>query len=498
MRSQPEDVRAVRSEERVSHWAGECPDKLAIGYAGDWITYAEWHERAQRLAESLRGDASPVALVYDVMDAIDFAVGYVAAHAAGRPALVLNPRIPGADLRAQIERAGAGVVLSSVGKDVEPATVPRLELLRDRWGFPIAEVSFSSGTTGQPKGIMLSHWSLSWAGVMCSQLVYAGRHSFDAPGRPLDGDDTIVSAFQAGSAATTNGVLNAGLDVGARMHFLPKFDATTFTDFMRSVDASAFMGAPAHIALWRQGDPDAIPSARVYVVIGQAPSGADVDWFMERRGEAHLVNAYGLTESGAGLVVSVDEEIAAGAGMIGKRTEGVEIRLIGPDGEESETEGELVMRSFGMMEGYLDRPDLTDEKVREGWLHTGDIVARQGERYLIRGRVGDRINRGGYKFDPIDVENVAAAVPGVTGAVACAIPHPVLGEDVALAIEVAGERDVDAIRQALSAALVGELPSFKVPRQIRVVRELPRGGLSKPQRSVVSGWFAEAEHEERV
>ena len=74
MRRTPADVRATRSYERVAHWAGECPDRLAIGYDGHWITYAEWHERARERAVSLRGDVSPVALLYDAADVVDFAI----------------------------------------------------------------------------------------------------------------------------------------------------------------------------------------------------------------------------------------------------------------------------------------------------------------------------------------------------------------------------------------------------------------------------------------
>ena len=493
MRPKPGAVGAIRSHERVAHWAARYPDKLAIGYGGRWITYGEWHDRLQEQATSLRGDASPVALVYNAEDGVDFAVGYAAAHAAGRPALVLNPRIPGRDLRAQIDLAGAGVVLSSAGHDVDPAPEPRAEPLLDRWGEPLAEISFSSGTTGEPKGILLSHRALAWAGVLAGELAYGARHTFDMPGDPLSADDTVVSAFQAGSAATTNGFLNCGLAVGARMHFLPKFDATMFTAFMESVDATVFYGAPAHIALWRQGEPDAVPTARTYMLIGQAPASVDVEWLLKRRGSAHVVNCYGLAESCAGMTIASDDEIARGTGMIGRPADGVEIRLVAPDGRDAESEGELIMRCFGMMEGYLNRPDLTAEKLRDGWLYTGDIVERCGDAYLIRGRTGDRINRGGYKFDPMDVENVAASVQGVTGAVACAISHPVLGEDVALAVEVASHEDLETVREAVVATLTWELPKFKIPRQIRAVREMPRGTLGKPQRAVVAAWFTQSQ-----
>ncbi|GAA1395108.1 long-chain fatty acid--CoA ligase [Pseudonocardia kongjuensis] len=492
MRRTPDDVREVRSHERVAHWAAADPDRPALGYAGRWMTYAEWHERSRRRAGSLRGDVSPVALLYDVADVTEFAVSYVAAHAAGRPALVLNPKVPAHDLRRQIDFAGAGTVLGSAGRTVRPAAAPRGEPLLDRWGHPMAEISFSSGTTGEPKGILLSHWALAWAAVMATQLAFAGRVSFDQPGEPIGGHDTIVSAFPAGSAATTNGLLNVGLDAGARMHVLPKFDAATFGEFMRSVQGTVFYGAPAHLALWRQAEPDAVPSARTYVVIGQSPAGVDVDWFLARPGGARLVNAYALTETCAGMTVAIDSD-AHGAG---RPLDGVEIRLVDADGRDVEREGELVMRSFGMMEGYLDRPDLTAERVRDGWVHTGDVVERRGDAYVIRGRVGDRINRGGYKFDPFDVEDVAARVPGVTGAVACAIPHPVLGEDVGLAVEVVAGHDPEAVREAVATALGAALPSFKIPRDVRVVAKIPRGGLDKPSRTAVAAWFTEDDADE--
>ena len=492
----PEDVRGVRSCDQVAHWAAVHPDKLGVGCDRRWITYAEWHDRVQERTPSLRsGEVSPVALVYDAADAIEFVVSYVAAQAADRPVLVLNSRLPARALQAQIDLAGAGTVLSSGRDDIAAAAEPRSEALLDRWGETIADISYSSGTTGEPKGILLSHRALAWAGVMCSQLALVGRTSFDQSGEPLGADDTLVSAFQAGSAATANGFLNVGLAVGARMHFLPKFDPGTFTQVMQDVDATLFYGGPAHLALWRQAEPDAVPVASTYVVIGQALSRTDASWFVERPGSARLINAYGLTESCAGMLVAVDEENTRDTGVIGRPVGPLDLRLVGPDGQEVDTEGELAMSCFGMMEGYLDRPDLTAEKVRDGWFRTGDIVERRGDVYYIRGRVGDRINRGGYKFDPIEVEEVAATVAGVTGAVACAIPHPVLGEDVALAIEVAVGQEIADVRDQVAAALARELPDFKVPRDIRAVREMPRAPLGKPQRAAVAAWFANPERD---
>ena len=490
----PENVRAVRSCDLVARWAAESPNKLGIGCGGQWLTYAEWHERVQARAKSLRdGGVSPVALVYDARDGIEFAVGYVAAHAAARAPVILNAKLPTQELQLQVEFAGAGTVLGSGREDLSPAAEPRSEPLLDRWGETIAEISFSSGTTGRPKGILQSHWALAWAGTTVNEFVWAARHSREEPGEPLGAHDTLVSAFQASSAITTNGFLNCGLAVGARMHFLPKFDVASFSRFMKDVEATAFIGAPVHLVLWRQAEPDARPSARVYMVGGQATHLVDTNWFLERRGDAHLVNCYGLAESCAGFMLAVDEEIAQGAGAIGRPPDHVELRLVGSGGEDVDAEGELAMSCFGLMEGYLDRPDLTAARIRDGWLHTGDIVERRDGAHFIRGRIGDRINRGGNKFDPLEVEEVAAAVPGVTGAVACAVPHPVLGEDVALALEVANGHDIAEVRDAVARKLAGELPKFKVPRDIRAVRLMPRASLGKPQRAAVAAWFSNSD-----
>jgi acyl-CoA synthetase (AMP-forming)/AMP-acid ligase II len=487
----PEDVRSVRSCDLVARWAAEDRDRLGLGCDGRWITFGEWHARVVDRAAGLReGGVSPVALAYDAVDGVEFGVSYVASHLAGRPAVVLNPRLPARGLQRQIDWAGAGTVLSGGRDELTPAAVSRSTPLLDQWGETVAEISFSSGTTGEPKGIVLSHWALAWAGVLGSDLLYAGRYSYDAPGEPLGPGDTIVSAFQAGSAMTTNGFLNSGLAAGARMHFLSKFDAGAFSGFMREVGGTVFFCAPVHLALWRQAEPDATPTARMYMLGGQEIARVDVDWLLERRGDAHLINCYASTESCAGLLFALDDEVARDAGAFGRPLDGyAEVRLVDADGEETDHEGQLTMRCFGMMEGYLDRPDLTAEKLRDGWLYMGDIVERRDGIYFMRGRMGDRINRGGYKFDPIEIEEIAARVAGVTGAVACSIPHPTLGEDVALAIEVAVGHNSDQVRDEVASTLARELPSFKVPRDIRDVREMPRAALGKPQRATIAQWF---------
>lgn len=489
MRTQDNAAVGPCSHDHLRRHAQERGAARAIGCDGRWLTFAQWLERSERLAERLAalGEAGqPVGLRFAPAEAVEFAVAWVACHLAGCTAVPLSSRLPDGERAAQLREAGVRLVLSVAGEEqVAAAGGPAL---RDGVGRPLAAVLFTSGTTQAPKGVLVNHRALERSARACAELIYTGRREHgweEAAERPLDADDTIVTTFPVYSSMSLQGVVNVGLHSGAAQHFLPAFDGATFSARMRELEATVLVAPPAVMALWRQAEPDAVAQARCHVLAG-APMSTDLAaWAVAMCGEnSHLVSWYGLTEGG-GTMVALDRELADHVGAIGRPIPGEVCRVLDGDGAEAQA-GELVfaLRPGETMEGYLNRPDLTAATMgADGWFRTGDLVAVEDGVICLRGRRQEWINRGANKIYPAEIEDVAARVDGVVEAVALGIPHEVLGEDVALCVQVDPGSDADEIVAAIRALLAEEVADYKRPRRIRCTDALPRNANGKVVRA---------------
>jgi acyl-CoA synthetase (AMP-forming)/AMP-acid ligase II len=146
--------------------------------------------------------------------------------------------------------------------------------------------------------------------------------------------------------------------------------------------------------------------------------------------------------------------------------------------------GEIVVQGELMMSGYLDRPDLTAQTIVEGWLHTGDLGLLDERGYLyLRGRLGERINTGGFKVHPEDVEAVLARHPAVAECSVFGVPHPKWGEAVHAAVRLAP--GASATEAEMIAFVRAELDSVKAPKRVHFVSELPRNPAGKISRRAV-------------
>ncbi|HEY8600729.1 MAG TPA: long-chain fatty acid--CoA ligase, partial [Thermomicrobiales bacterium] len=156
-----------------------------------------------------------------------------------------------------------------------------------------------------------------------------------------------------------------------------------------------------------------------------------------------------------------------------------ELRLLDTNGEpvEEGAIGEIVIRSPGMMRGYLGEPETTAAVLRDGWFHTGDLARRDAEgRFFLVGRQSLQINVGGFKVAPEEVEQTLRAHPGVREVVILPMPHRILGEAVrAVIVPHDPPPDAQALRRFCQRALAG----YKVPRRIDFRDELPRSTLGK-------------------
>jgi len=192
-----------------------------------------------------------------------------------------------------------------------------------------------------------------------------------------------------------------------------------------------------------------------------------------------VLEGYGLSET-AGIATFSLPDRDRKAGSIGVPILGTDIRIVdghGQDVPEGER-GELIMRGPTLMAGYWNQPEATDEAIRGGWFHTGDIAVKDSDGYFfIVDRKKDMIIRGGYNVYPRELEEVIYAHPAVREAAVVGVPHVSLGEEVAAVVAL--KQGADLAPDALRAYMKERVAAYKYPRIVWMVDELPKGPTGK-------------------
>lgn len=335
-----------------------------------------------------------------------------------------------------------------------------------------AEVSFTSGTTGNPKGVVATHeqWSMPFrAWVDVTGLVAADRVVVIAP---------FFHSF--GSKA---GYFTALL-AGATVYPLVTFDPGEALRLIEAERISVIPGPPAifQTLLARPDRTDHDLSSLRLAVTGSA--NVPVELVVAMRDVLRfdrVVTGYGLTEaSGIATMCRHDDDPETIARTAGRAVPGVELRVVGPDGATLPPgqDGEVVLRGYNVMSGYWEDPDATAATIKDGWLHTGDI-GRLDERgnLTITDRLKDMFIVGGFNVYPAEVENLLGRHPAVAQAAVIGVPDERLG-DVGMAFVVLRPGASVGEAELLDWAR-GEVANFKVPRYVHIVDTLPRNASEK-------------------
>jgi acyl-CoA synthetase (AMP-forming)/AMP-acid ligase II len=358
----------------------------------------------------------------------------------------------------------------------------------------VAAIFYTSGTTGKPKGARLTHRGL--LGGLGPALLYPRR---------LRRDEAVLGLPVAHIMGFS--VLLGLASAGVPVYLLAKFDATAVLDAIESRRATFFVGVPAmyrmlleagaetrdlrSVRVWASGA-DVMPRdlARRFQKMGASLTlpliGASV-------GEAVFAEGYGLVESGGGALVrlSTPGPDLPFADAMGLPLPGYRVRVAGEDGREVApgAVGELWLHGPGVLDGYHDDPDATAEAVTDdGWLRTGDL-ARRGPlgSIVFAGRKKDVVKVGGYSVFAAEVQRAMEEHPDV---LECAV--------VGLADERLGEVPVAAVRVRVGSGVTGDdlvawargvLASYKAPRRVVVVDDLPRTGTDKVQKRELLKYF---------
>ena len=374
-------------------------------------------------------------------------VGVIAADARPGAALLDDPA-----LRDAVAAADPGLVVAGTDVDLPAGPAPALDALDPA---DPALLPYTSGTTGTPKGALLSHGNLL---ASAEGLLSAWRWT---------PDDVLVLCLPLFHMHGLGVGLHGTLLAGARAVLLPRFDVGVVLAAAGD-GATLFFGVPTMYArLAAAPDLSALAGLRL-CVSGSAPLAADLHArIRERTGQA-VLERYGMTETV--MLTSNPYDGERRPGTVGLPLPGVEVRLA--DGT-----GEIEVRGPNVFAGYWGRPEATAEAfTADGWFRTGDVGARDEAGYLcIVGRAKELIITGGYNVYPREIEEVLRGHPTVTDVAVTGTPSPEWGEVVTAWVESPGEVDADA----LAAWAAERLAPYKRPRLIHRVDALPRNALGK-------------------
>jgi long-chain acyl-CoA synthetase len=448
-------------------------ERPAIVWPGGRLTHAGLARRAGGVARFLdaagvrAGDR--VALV--LPNGWPFAAAFLGVLEVGAVVAPLDPRLTGDERRAILDDLRPRLVLDEVASDEAERPIAA-------GAHGPALVLYTSGSTGRPKGAVLSHDALAFA-----------VRSWAEPVMALTPDDVVLGTLPFSHSYGLNGALLASLLAGASVVALERFVPDEVLD---AVAAHRVTVLPAVATMFRRllSSPalerGQLASVRM-ALSGAAPCPWDLACEWRQRTGVRIYRGYGSTELFRPLsYLATDADDRPDA--IGRPVPGVEVRIVDDDGGvlPAGEPGELSIRSPASMDGYLDAPEETREVLVDGWFRTGDLARVSADGWVtIEGRKRERILRGGYSVFPQEIEAVLLAHPAVGEAAVVGVPHEELGEEVAA--WVALRRGQRAGVEELIDHCRRQLATFKCPRQITIVPELPKAATGKVLKRLLAG-----------
>lgn len=464
------------------HWARWQPDAVALRFEGAGITWRQLQQSTDALAAGLArlgvdaGDRVAV-LMSNRPEWIEVSL---AALRLGAVVVPLNIRFTPAEISFVVADAGCGVVvtehaleagLAALGETAGAVTVilaEELDRLRsaDRppsvdtaWDDP-AFICYTSGTTGDPKGAVLTHgsWNIASQGwAQAIQLTQADRVYLPFP-----------LAFTGGLA-----VFLFTYWAGARLVLDRAFDADRTLELFESERLTALLAVPViHQQLVdHAGFEHADLSSWRVACSGGASVPQSLIATVQARG-VPMLQGYSLTEASAAGTILPGHDARRKLGSAGLAIPHGRIDVVDDDGRSCAADeiGEIVVAGPQVMSGYWNQPDATAEALRNGWLHTGDLGRLDDEGYLyVVDRAKDMLISGGLNVYPAEIERVLASLPGVVEVAVIGVPDRRWGETPAV-IAWTGGASLDAA--AVVDACSGVLADYKLPRYL-VVREQP-------------------------
>jgi fatty-acyl-CoA synthase len=461
------------------------PDAVALRYGTRLVSYADLADQVDWLAQRLRADGvcRGDRVAYLGPNDPAFLTAFFAAGLLGAVFVPLNTRLAPPELDRLLADCTPRLLIytgSVPPLQYDGRVVAADELLDPGSGAPSAPdvpvalddpslILYTSGTTGRPKGVVLTHDSLTWN---CYNALI--ESDFSAA------DNTLVVA-PLFHAAALGIVCLPTLLKGGTVCLLSAFDAGSTLAAIEHERITVMFGVPAMFDAmaahpsWPSAD---LASLR-QVICGGAPVRASTIRRYLARG-VPFGQGYGSTETGPGVSMLDRDHLNSKAGSVGVPSFFTDVRIVDSAGIDlpAGTPGELLIRGPSVTRGYWQQPAASESALADGWFRTGDVGSADDDGYLyIVDRLGRRFISGGENVHPAEVEQVLGKLPGVAACVVVGIPDEQWGEvGYALVVPSAGtELDPESIKRLLRERLA----AYKVPRQVRLVEKLPMNAAGK-------------------
>ena len=523
---------AIPVQEYLTRAFQNYPDKIAIHFLGKEVTYRELYESSLKFANYLRtlgiqkGDRVAIMLPNCPQNVI----GYYGILYAGAIVVQTNPLYTEREIAYQMKDSGAKAILSldilfpRISKVINETELENVIItgIKDFLPFPknllypfvqkkqygfsvkvehrgmnhlfpevmkvgkaekidmpfdfeedVAILQYTGGTTGFPKGVMLSHKNLISNATMCDAWLYKSKK----------GEGTILGILPFFHVYGMTTVLILSVMLGNRMVLLPKFDVESALKTIHKEKPTLFPGAPTiYIGLLNHPDIAKYDLSSIEACLsGSAPLPIEVQEKFEKITGGKLVEGYGLTESSPvthANFVWANERIKGSVGVPWPDTESAIFQVDSTEPMPVGEIGEICVRGPQIMKGYWNRPEETEHTMRDGWLLTGDLgyMDDKGFFYVVD-RKKDMIIAGGYNIYPREIEEVLYEHPAIQECVAVGVPDAYRGETVKAYVVLKENEHVT--EEVLNVFCREHLAAFKVPRIYEFRKELPKTAVGK-------------------
>jgi long-chain acyl-CoA synthetase len=492
--------------EVLERTATRQPNKTAIIAKEEQLTFAELNRRVHALAGHLIGEGirqgDRVGVLLPNSTAIPLA--YFSTQKIGAVTVILDARLKGKELEGVLKDADLKLLVvhqqlypevEEIFKSMSPipvwiaggsggrsfeqrlsgaATVTQLPSFKPD---DDALILYTSGTTGEPKGVQLSYRNLVQYPKVMREMGVTDAATIRGCVLPMS---HIVGPV----------VCNELAEKGYTLVIFDQINPVTLLEGIQTYRVDVFESVPIVFQLLLGVKNLAsydTSSMKIAAMMGTSIPMPLLRAFQAAQPHIKVIQGYGLTETSPMITLVDPDKAEAKMGSIGRAVPGVEVRIVDENDKEVPVgeAGEIITRGPHVMKGYFRRPDATAERIRNGWLHTGDVGKVEADGYYYHlGRRDDMIITGGLNVYPAEVENMIYTYPGVQENIVFAIPDPKRGQVIGAAI--VPRPGATLVERELLVFLRANLANFKVPDRIVIRESLPRTTSGKTIRDAAT------------